>query len=143
MGILTMSVKILVVEDHVDAREMLRLLLSDQGYTVFVAEDGMEALELMRVERPDLIITDIEMPNLDGVGLIKTLRGHQEWNSIPVVVLSAYGSGNLLNALEAGANWTMRKPFEFNSLASLIKDMLTATFLGFMAGYASLTLISF
>ncbi|HKG23796.1 MAG TPA: response regulator [Blastocatellia bacterium] len=131
-----MSSKILVVEDHADARDMLEALLTDQGYTVFVAEDGLEGLELMEVAQPDFIITDIEMPNLDGVGFIKEVREHKEWRSIPVVVLSAYGSGNLLEALKAGANWTMRKPFEFDSLARLIKDMLmTGLIFSLMAGW--------
>jgi CheY-like chemotaxis protein len=122
-----MPAKILIIEDHADSREMLQTLLSDQGYTVLVAEDGLAALKLLETERPDFIITDLQMPNLDGVSFVKRLREHSQWGHIPVLVLSALGSGDLSEAMIAGADGAMRKPLQFNSLTTLIKNLLTAS----------------
>src|SRR5262249_59218977 len=83
-----MPTKILVVEDNADARRLLATLLKEQGFFVMEAEDGQAALELINGKRPDLIITDIQMPNLDGIEMIKVLRGGQELSSVPVLVMT-------------------------------------------------------
>jgi CheY-like chemotaxis protein len=65
---------ILIVEDDPDSREMLAAVMSSEGYAVVTAEDGQAALDLIHANRPDMIITDIQMPNLDGISMIKTVR---------------------------------------------------------------------
>lgn len=118
--------KILIVEDNLDSREMLMRLLSDEGYTVISAQDGQEGLARLESDPPDLIITDIEMPNLDGIDLIKRLRQRPNLNQIPIVVVSAYGSGNLLQAIDAGANVAIRKPIPIGNLFVMIRGLLSA-----------------
>jgi CheY-like chemotaxis protein len=101
-------------------------LLSDEGYTVISAQDGQEGLARLESDPPDLIITDIEMPNLDGIDLIKRLRQRPNLNQIPIVVVSAYGSGNLLQAIDAGANVAIRKPIPIGNLFVMIRGLLSA-----------------
>lgn len=119
-----MPAKILIVEDNADARDLLEMLLSRHGFTAIVAEDGLAGLRLVETERPDLIITDIEMPNLDGVGFIKKLREHPLWKRIPILVVSAYESGDLTEAMLAGADATLRKPIRLTSLINLINRLM-------------------
>jgi|SRR5215831_7445478 len=119
-----MPTKILVVEDNADARRLLATLLKEQGFFVMEAEDGQAALELINGKRPDLIITDIQMPNLDGIEMIKVLRGGQEISSVPVLVMTGNQSGAVTEALKAGADAAARKPVEFGLLIKLIKQLL-------------------
>ncbi|HYP26729.1 MAG TPA: response regulator [Blastocatellia bacterium] len=121
-----MPPKILIVEDNFDSREMLTTLLSSEGYTVITAEDGQDGLARLESDPPDLIITDIEMPNLDGIDLIKRLRQRPDWKQVPIVVVSAYGSGNLVQAMDAGANAAMRKPIPIFNLFTMIQRLLSA-----------------
>lgn len=120
-----MPPKILIVEDNLDSREMLTTLLSNEGYTVISAEDGQDGLARLESDPPDLIITDIEMPNLDGIDLIKRLRERLDWKQVPIVVVSAYGSGNLAQAIDAGANGAMRKPIPMANLFAMIHRLLS------------------
>ncbi|HYP29977.1 MAG TPA: response regulator [Blastocatellia bacterium] len=122
-----MPPKILIVEDNFDSREMLTTLLSHEGYTVISAVDGKEGLATLKSDPPDLIITDIEMPNLDGIDLIKRLRQRPDCKHVPVVVVSAYGSGNLAQAIDAGANAAMRKPIPIFNLFTMIQRLLRGT----------------
>ncbi len=117
-----MPIKILVVEDEKDARDFLAILLEMEGYVVSTATDGLEALKKIEIEPPDMIISDISMPNLDGVDLVKTLRSSPEFRDIPVLMLSAYGSGNLISAINAGANHAMRKPVNVESLLKNVRE---------------------
>ena len=119
-----MPAKILVVEDDPDARQMLQVVLSDEGYTVLTAEDGQAALRLLDKECPDLVVTDIQMPNLDGIGLTRSLRGCPQWRKIPVLVLTAQGSEGLAEAMMEGANEGLRKPAQLASVIDLIKRLL-------------------
>ena len=120
-----MPPKILIVEDNFDSREMLTTFLSSEGYTVISAEDGQDGLARLESDPPDLIITDIEMPNLDGIDLIKRLRERPDWKQVPIVVVSAYGSGNLTQAMDAGANGAMRKPIPMANLFAMIQRLLS------------------
>ena len=120
-----MPASVLIVEDDADSREMLLLVLSEQGFKVTGAEDGRAALELIESARPDLIITDIQMPNLDGVGLIKALRKLPEMRDVPILIFSACHSEALSDAMRAGANATARKPLRLDSLVRLVKSLLT------------------
>src|SRR5215470_14476359 len=105
-----MAAKILVVEDNPDSCTYLARLLELKGYVVQTAPDGFQALLEVKKFQPDLIITDIMMPRLDGIGLLNNLRNSPNYRSMPVIAISAFGSGNLQAALQAGANKAMRKP---------------------------------
>ena len=119
-----MGKKILVVEDAADARDLLALLLRREGYTVDTASDGREALKHIKLDCPDLIITDINMPHLNGVELIKLVRQLPECNDLPIIVMTAYGSGKASDALEAGADHALKKPLEYDSFIVGINELL-------------------
>lgn len=83
-----MKKDILVVDDEPDVREFLRDLLVDQGYGVREAADGIQAMELIRSQIPDLILLDLMMPNETGTGLYRRIFHKQEFKDIPVIVIS-------------------------------------------------------
>ncbi|HEX8088988.1 MAG TPA: response regulator [Blastocatellia bacterium] len=122
-----MPASVLVVEDNADAREMLLLVLAEQGFTVTGAEDGSAALKLIESRLPDLIITDIQMPNLNGVGLIKELRKRPEMRDVPILIFSACPDEVLSDAIRSGANATAPKPLQLDPFIRIIKSLLTAT----------------
>ena len=119
-----MPIKILIVEDDPDSRDFLETLLKLEGYQVITANDGMEGIEQVRADCPDLILSDICMPHLDGLDMVKLLRRSPEYRSIPIIMLSAYGSGNLINAINVGANEAMRKPVHAEVLLKNLKEWL-------------------
>jgi chemosensory pili system protein ChpA (sensor histidine kinase/response regulator) len=119
-----MAIRILIVEDEADSRDFLATLLELEGYLVSTAEDGAEALKQMETVRPDLILSDISMPNLDGVAMVKTLRSTPKNQSLPIIMMSAYGSEMLVNAIDAGANEAMRKPIHCELLLKNVKEWL-------------------
>jgi two-component system, OmpR family, alkaline phosphatase synthesis response regulator PhoP len=119
-----MSAKILIVEDNADSCAYLSQLLKIKGYTVFTANDGLDALREIQKYNPDLIITDIMMPRADGIQLVKALRSTPKYRNIAVLVVSAYGSGNLKEALKAGADAAMRKPINFTLFFASLEKLL-------------------
>jgi two-component system chemotaxis response regulator CheY len=118
--------KLLVVEDNASVREMFAIALSEAGFSVITAEDGYAGLDRARRERPDLILTDLEMPNLDGIQMIQRLRQEPELQRIPVLVLSAVHRGMLTQAIAAGACEVMQKPVQLMSLIKIVKQILGA-----------------
>jgi CheY-like chemotaxis protein len=116
--------KILVVEDTADTREILHLYLTREGFDVTIAVDGSEGLHRALADRPDLIITDITMPQMDGVQMIKQIRREPECALIPIIAMTAYGKGFCEDALEAGATDTIQKPFEFGPFIAQVKSLL-------------------
>jgi two-component system chemotaxis response regulator CheY len=115
---------ILVVEDTVDTRELLHLYLTKEGFTVVLAADGGEGLYRVKSDRPDLIITDINMPNLSGIDMVKQLREEPECAKTPIIALTAYGKDFSEEAIKAGATGTMQKPFEFDALIAQVRSLL-------------------
>lgn len=119
-----MPKKILVVEDNLDSRELMHLHLSTEGFSVVIATNGREGLYMANAEHPDLIITDIEMPELNGLDLVKELRAQPETRNIPIIVLSALGSAEMDKAIRAGADRAMPKPVLLDALADESRDLL-------------------
>ena len=119
-----MATKILLVEDNLDSCAYLARLLELKGYDVHTATDGIEALKAVEAFHPDLIITNIMMPRLDGIGLLNTIRNSPNYRSTPVIAMSAFGSGNLQAALQAGANKALRKPINFEQFFKSIEQLL-------------------
>lgn len=120
-----MKKQILIVDDNSDSREMLSVILTHEGFSVITAEDGLEALALVKEVQPDLIITDINMPNLDGIELTKKLREQFQSTSLPIVIVSAFGSGMISEAIHAGANDAIKKPMEIDALLTLVHQILS------------------
>jgi two-component system KDP operon response regulator KdpE len=114
--------RILVVDDEPQITRVLRTMLSTQGYTVHTAGDGDEALEVMRSWQPDLLITDLAMPNLAGIELCRRVRLRLP---IPIIVLSVKGEERTkIEALDAGADDYVTKPFAPNELLARIRALL-------------------
>jgi CheY-like chemotaxis protein len=119
-----MPKKILVVEDNLDTRELIHLQLSTEGFDVVIAANGLEGVYMAGAERPDLIITDIQMPELSGLDMINQLRGRREFENIPILVLTAFGNVEIDAAIRAGANRAMNKPVLLEELTDEVKDLL-------------------
>lgn len=124
-----MPQKILVVDDSDDTRDMMARLLEMEAFTVVTAEDGYAGLNIAASERPDLIITDINMPNLNGLEMIKQLRKQPGFECIPIMAITAYGNSVAMEALDAGADRAATKPVQFKSLAVEIREMLLGSLL--------------
>ena len=120
-----MKKQILIVDDNPDSREMLSYVLTGEGFSVITAEDGLEALELVKDVQPDLILTDLNMPEIDGIELTKKLREQFKSTSLPIVIVSAFGGEMVSKAIEAGADGAMQKPLHIDSLLTLVKQILS------------------
>ncbi len=117
--------RILVVDDEPQITRVLRTTLSAQGYDIRVANDGEMALELMKNWTPHVVVTDLAMPNLDGVGLCRQLR---QMSQVPIIVLSVRGQDRAkVEALDAGADDYVTKPFSMNELLARIRAQLRRT----------------
>jgi DNA-binding response OmpR family regulator len=106
-------------------RELFACLLGGEGYRVITAEDGLIGLRIAEAQEPDLIITDIAMPRLDGVQMIKLMREQVGLSSIPIIAMSAC-HGDLTIALGAGADRVHPKPVELDVLLNELKALLVA-----------------
>ena len=107
-----MPVRVLVADDNADMRDYLARLLRTAGYQVTTVTDGRAALEAVRVTAPDLVISDVMMPRLDGLGLVAALRGDARTAAVPVLLLSARaGQEASIEGLQAGADDYLVKPF--------------------------------
>jgi len=118
--------RVLVVEDNKDLRRLYTFALSLSGLEVEAAEDGKAALTLLRAERPDVILTDIQMPNMDGIELIKCIKTDAELVGLPVIALSACGEEQLRRAKSAGAARVLEKPIDPFTLSDEVWELLTA-----------------
>jgi CheY-like chemotaxis protein len=119
---------ILVVDDFDDTRLLLRTWLERKGFRVIEAENGNEAVELAESENPDLIIMDMEMPELDGLAATRKIRSLKMLENVPVVAVSAYGAHQFRReALAAGCNEYVSTPFEPEDLEQVIRSFLAPT----------------
>jgi signal transduction histidine kinase len=115
---------ILYADDNADLRDYVRDLLA-ADYNVFLAADGREALELLRAQPPDLLVTDLMMPILSGRELVQAVRADRALESIPVLVLTARSAvGARIESLDAGADDYASKPFEASELRARIRSLL-------------------
>ena len=112
--------KIVVVDDEKLLRETLKELLELEGYEVYIAEDGRRGLEVINQHKPDLVVTDMRMPVLDGLGLINILK--QSDTCKTVIVLTGHGTPeNARAAFTKGAVAYLHKPLDFDQLCDNIK----------------------
>ncbi|HEX7833590.1 MAG TPA: ATP-binding protein, partial [Thermoanaerobaculia bacterium] len=119
--------KIILADDNADMRDYVRRLLSST-YDVIAVGDGAEALRQAIAEKPDLVLTDVMMPVLDGFGLLRELRANPETSSIPVLMLSARaGEEARVEGLEAGADDYLVKPFSARELLARVGGLLAVT----------------
>lgn len=119
-----MGKKVLVVEDHHDTSFMLCRLLKMEGYEVEHAIDGIVGYSTATNEHPDLIVTDIQMPRMNGIEMIKRIREEDEFRQTPIIVMSAYGKRIIDDAIKAGADDFVEKPIDFDKFLTTIRAKL-------------------
>jgi CheY-like chemotaxis protein len=116
---------ILIVDDFDDTRLLLRTWLEKKGYRVIEAENGNQAVTEAERGRPDLIIMDVEMPELDGLSATRRIRKLVDFQQVPIVAVSAYGADQFRSeALAAGCNEYVSTPFEPDELDGLIRSLI-------------------
>ncbi|MGE4272223.1 MAG: response regulator transcription factor [Desulfitobacterium sp.] len=115
-------VKILLVEDDVMIQELVTFNLEREGYTVETVDEGKSALEFLKKEKPDLILLDVMLPELDGFEVCKAIRGNTETANLPIIMLSARDEiADKVVGLELGADDYITKPFSPRELLARIK----------------------
>ena len=112
--------RILVVEDDEPSLDIARRVAEGMGHTVLLARDGLQGLALARSERPDLVLLDLHLPGLSGVEVVRELRVDEHLRALPVIAVSAGTLVDRDNALSAGCNDFVFKPYEFTRLRAAI-----------------------
>ncbi len=121
-----MSKKVLVVEDHHDTSFMLCRLLKMEGYEVEHAMDGVVGYSTAASDHPDLIVTDIQMPRMNGIDMIRKIREEGDLRDVRIIVMSAYGRRMIDDAMDAGADDFVEKPIDFDKFLTAVKSNLPA-----------------
>jgi DNA-binding response OmpR family regulator len=117
--------KVLLVEDDPVILRLLEVNFDLEGFDVVVAHDGAEGIDLARSERPDLVISDIMMPNVSGLELVAALKGDGDTAGIPIILLSAKAqSADVKAGMEAGADDYVTKPFEPLELVDRVRALI-------------------
>ena len=119
--------KILVAEDDLPSRELLVEILTGWGYEVIQASNGREALQKVEESRPDVVLLDIHMPELDGFGVLRRLRENPRFAALPVVALTAYAMRETRDRTgQAGFDAHISKPVNLGSLRALLEQGIPA-----------------
>lgn len=117
-----MTMTVLTVDDSRTMRNMLRMALAEAGFSVTQAEDGIHGLEVLEETVPQVIVTDINMPRLDGFGFIEAVRKDNRYRGIPILVLTTESDpAKKMQARNAGATGWIVKPFDPEKLVSAIR----------------------
>jgi two-component system cell cycle response regulator DivK len=120
-----MNKTILVVEDQEDNRQILRDLLASAGFRMIEAHDGQQAVTMARLQRPDLILMDIQLPLVDGYEATRSIKGDAELRHIPIIAVTSYAlGGDEQKAQEAGCDAYVAKPYSTRHLLAKIGQFL-------------------
>lgn len=112
---------ILIVDDDRDVRELFSFVLEGAGATVAIAEDGVSGLQAAHAHKPDLVVTDIAMPRMDGINMVRRLRQDEPTKNIPIVAVTGHVVADLPErALEAGCSEVVPKPCSPDALVHLV-----------------------
>jgi CheY-like chemotaxis protein len=117
--------RVLVVDDNKDVLDLIKFLLVKEGHQVVEAADGVEALERIQNARPDVIVLDVMMPNMDGFTLNARLEGDEELRRIPVIVLTAKGAMREVFEMAGNVTFFVEKPFDPSFLREKIQEALS------------------
>ena len=116
---------VLVLEDEPAVQILLKKQLASHGFTVTVAGDGLDGLMKLESLKPDLIICDVMMPNLDGMGFVKAIKGHNQTQKIPVIFLTAKTDPrSMIDGINVGARFYVTKPFQIDDLLAKVQKAL-------------------
>ncbi|HEU4329237.1 MAG TPA: response regulator [Roseiflexaceae bacterium] len=116
--------KVLVIDDDLALQTVLEIALREAGYQVVLANDGEEGLQKLHTERPNLVISDIMMPHLDGVETFQRMKEQLQDEGIPIFIMTALNRKPWFADLEAEGAVIIQKPFELDQLLSLVRDLL-------------------
>jgi CheY-like chemotaxis protein len=121
-----MQKKVLIVDDDIRNRKLIRVILENNGYTTFEAGDGREAIAILKKQKPDLILMDLMMPEMSGEEAIKAIRAMPEFKETPVVVLSATALAEEIERIrsEVEINGYITKPIKLDNFINTIKEYL-------------------
>jgi DNA-binding response OmpR family regulator len=121
------SRRVLVIEDDGSVSALVARALGARGYQVEVARDGLEGLTLLDKSPPDLLIVDVTMPRLDGITLVRAIKGHRTTRHIPVIFLTAKSDAkSVVDGINIGARFYMTKPFSVDDLLVKVERALRA-----------------
>ena len=121
--------KVLIVDDSKNIRKLITVVLKNEGYKFSEAENGVEALEKIRLERPDLIILDIIIPGVDGLRVCKEVKSDPATKDISIIILTSEATYEAREkASAAGADAFLSKPFDPKVLKRLVRDMAQNSF---------------
>ncbi len=116
---------VLVVDDVVDNTVVISLDLQQQGYRVITANDGEQAVRVALQTNPDIILMDIGMPELDGLGATRKIRESETLHGVPIIAITAFGTGGFQQAArDAGFDGYLTKPLDFDRLHDLMRRLL-------------------
>ncbi len=122
------DVKVLLVDDDPVILKLLQVNFEMEGYTVMMANDGVEGVEMARSQRPDIVLCDIMMPRMDGLEVTRTLKADEETRRIPIILLSARAQAfDIQEGKAVGADDYVTKPFDPLELLDRVKDLLQIT----------------
>jgi two-component system alkaline phosphatase synthesis response regulator PhoP len=122
-----MTAHVLAVDDENNIRRLVEVNLQRAGYRVSTAMDGIEALEKIRAERPDLVVLDVMMPRMDGFELLKQLKSDPETADLPVMMLTARAQdADIFRGWQSGADGYLTKPFNPQELLTWVRRTLEA-----------------
>ncbi len=118
--------KILIVEDYEDARGFMKFLIESYGYQVIEAADGIEAIDRVKQQHPDLILMDISLPLVDGLTATRAIRNFDADARVPIIAVTAFGKSYYKKAIEAGCDDLIDKPVDFDALEPILNYYLAA-----------------
>ncbi len=121
--------KILIVDDDQTTRRVLGLYLKAKGFDFITAENGLEALEKLGTDSVNLIMSDLNMPYMDGLEFVRNVRANPEWSHIPILMVSTESDADEKElAMSAGANGYLVKPVTADMISDTIKQLIRKTF---------------
>ncbi|MFY9554105.1 MAG: response regulator [Blastocatellia bacterium] len=116
--------KILIVEDALETRDLMKTVLELKGFEVVLATDGIDGIEQACAELPDLIITDLAMPRLGGLEMIQKVREIPNLKYVPILAITSYGMRRAMSAIRVGANRALARPIQNHLLLAFVFDLL-------------------
>lgn len=119
-----LSKRVLIVEDHPLNMKLFRVLLHSRGYETIETKDGHAGLDLARADDPDLIIMDIQLPDISGLEIIRALKSHDRTRDIPIVAITAAMPEEETNIRAAGADAFLRKPISGAEFLAIVRSLL-------------------
>lgn len=122
-----MTIKVLAIDDSRTIRNLVRKAMEDAGFICTTADDGVQGVERFAEVDPDVVITDINMPRMDGFGVIDAIRGNSANRAVPILVLTTESADELkARARRAGATGWIVKPFEDTAIVSVVRRVTGA-----------------